>query len=103
MWLETFPVNLFSLAPFVSFYSQEIDTRQVTKIPGGQKVHQMVEPALGNPHKIIRHEGRMKMDSHLAPPHQNQPRDSIFDETLANMSIVSGDVSIQVIRDMKKH
>lgn len=60
----------------------------------------MVQPALDNPHKIIRHEGRVKMDLH---PSQHQPRDSIFDETLANMSVVSGDVSIQVIRDMKKH
>lgn len=81
-------------------FQQEIDDRQVTKIPGGNKVHQMVQPALGNPHKIIRHEGRIKMDLH---PSQHQPRDSIFDETLANMSIVSGDVSIQVIRDIKKH
>lgn len=62
-------------------------------------MHQMVQPALGQPMKIIRHEGRIQMDLN---PHGYQPRDSIFDETLANMSVVSGDVSIQVIRDMKK-
>lgn len=82
---------------------QEIDNRQVTKIPGGNKVHQMVHSAVENPNKITRHEGRIKMDLHPSEQHHHQPRDSIFDETLANMSMVSGDVSIQVIRDMKKH
>lgn len=59
----------------------------------------MVKEVVAQPMKITRHEGRVQT---TAKPSHHQPRDSVFDETLANMSVVSGDVSIQVIRDMKK-
>lgn len=72
---------------------QIIDSRYMVT-PGGKSVQKLI----GNVPLVIRHEGRYKS---AAPPAE---RACPFEESLADLSHVSGDVSVQVVKDVhRKH
>lgn len=73
-----------------------IDERTPTKIPGmGDRVTKLIGST--NP-EVIKHEGRFKS----ADVHREINADNTIDESLQNLSMVSGDVSFQVIKDLKR-
>lgn len=74
---------------FVLFL-QIIDHRQIVT-PGGKTVKKLI----GNVPLVIRHEGKVK--SHNDVYEQN------FEEScLADLSMASGDISVQVVRDVHR-
>lgn len=72
------------------------DTRN-TKIPGGAKVQKI----LGSTPVLIRHDGQSSNIMRHAPRHR--PDDSFtVDDSFADLSLVPGDVSVQVIRQVER-
>lgn len=84
----------FSFFLFQSFSAfQVVDDRVHQKIHGGAKVHQLLKNNISP--SVIRHEGRFK---------SNRPKldESLIDSSFADLSMMSGDVSIQVIKNVKR-
>lgn len=74
--------------------SQMYDARTPVKMPGGEKVHKLI----GNhTPTVIKHEGRFKS-------YANVPinADDTVDDSFANLSVASGDVSIQVVKNVHR-
>lgn len=61
------------------------------KIPGGEKLNRII----GQIPSVISHTGRIHSGS---PLKRNLP----VDDSFANMSVMSGDISVQVVRDVKR-
>lgn len=57
--------------------------------PGGKSVQKLI----GNAPLVIRHDGKVK--SHSGQAHAAQQ----FEESLSDLSMVSGDISVQVVQD----
>lgn len=71
-----------------------LDERNAVRIPGGEKMHKLLN---NSPTMVIRHEGRLKYAREV------QLKDnSVADESMADLSIVSGDVSVRVLKDVKR-
>ncbi|XP_053696073.1 uncharacterized protein LOC128743502 [Sabethes cyaneus] len=71
-----------------------LDERHVVRIPGGEKVQKLLH---NSPTMVIRHEGRLK--------YQREPQltdESIADDSLADLSMISGDVSVRVLKDVRR-
>lgn len=68
---------------------QIIDNRHVIT-PGGKSVQKLI----GNAPLVIRHDGRIKTGRINA----NQP----MEESLSDLSVLSGDVSVQVVHDVHR-
>lgn len=71
------------------FDSQIIDHRYIVT-PGGKSVQKLI----GNAPLVIRHDGKFKThggQSHVAAQQ--------FEESLSDLSMVSGDISVQVVHD----
>lgn len=65
-------------------------------IPGGKSVHKLI----GNAPLVIRHDGKVKSG------HANQAstRAQPLEDSLADLSVASGDISVQVVQDVhRKH
>lgn len=74
--------------------SQMYDARTPIKMPGGEKVHKLI----GNhTPTVIKHEGRFKS-------YANVPinADDTVDDSFANLSVASGDVSIQIVKNVNR-
>ncbi|XP_055542037.1 uncharacterized protein LOC129727844 isoform X2 [Wyeomyia smithii] len=71
-----------------------LDERHAVRIPGGEKVHKLLN---NSPTMVIRHEGRLK--------YQREPQltdESIAEDSLADLSMISGDVSVRVLKDVRR-
>lgn len=71
-----------------------VDERVQQRIPGGQKIHALLKYNVSP--SVIRHEGRFK---------SNRPKldeSSQIDSSFADLSMMSGDVSIQVLKNVKR-
>ncbi|XP_055642103.1 probable serine/threonine-protein kinase mps1 isoform X2 [Toxorhynchites rutilus septentrionalis] len=71
-----------------------LDERNAVRIPGGEKMHKLLN---NSPTMVIRHEGRLKYER-VAQLTDN----SVADDSLADLSLVSGDVSVRVLKDVKR-
>lgn len=60
--------------------------------PGGKSVQKLI----GNQPLVIRHDGKIK--SNNSQP-ASQP---LFEDSLSNLSMASGDVSVQVVQDVQR-
>lgn len=60
--------------------------------PGGKSVQKLI----GNQPLVIRHDGKIKghNSSHATKPH--------LEESLSDISIASGDISVQVVQDVHR-
>lgn len=74
------------------FYFKVIDHRYVVT-PGGKTVQKLI----GNPPLVIRHDGKIK--SYNSPARVAVPQ---FEESLSDLSMVSGDISVQVVQDVHR-
>ncbi|XP_055377361.1 uncharacterized protein LOC129609469 isoform X2 [Condylostylus longicornis] len=85
-------------------YRCVVDERTPLNIPGGEKIHKYLKPALMP--AIVRHDGKMKMGSPMMYNHsRNNDNNKTVDSTitdLADLSTISGDVSIYTLRDAQK-
>lgn len=61
--------------------------------PGGKTVQKLI----GNPPLVIRHDGKIK--SHNSPARIVIPQ---MEESLSDLSMVSGDISLQVVQDVHR-
>ena len=101
---ENYDDNLDSYKPsspmkigLASKHKQWADERKQIKIPGGQKVGKMLQDY--SQATVVRHEGRMKTGQNRMP--SINPDDTIANSTFGNLSIQSGDVSLQVLKDAR--
>lgn len=60
--------------------------------PGGKSVQKLI----GNAPLVIRHDGKVK--SHSGQAHAAAAAQQ-FEESLSDLSMVSGDISVQVVQD----
>lgn len=72
--------------------SQVIDHRYVVT-PGGKTVQKLI----GNQPLVIRHDGKIR--SHNSPARIAMPQ---FEESLSDLSMMSGDISVQVVQDVHR-
>lgn len=77
---------------FFLLCNQVIDHRYVIT-PGGKSVQKLI----GNQPLVIRHDGKIK--SHNSPARIVLPQ---FEESLSDLSMVSGDISVQVVQDVHR-
>lgn len=89
------PAKLISSLPvkfFTASQQQRVIDEKFQKIPGGEKLNRII----GQMPSVISHQGRV---------HSGNPVKRIVstDDSFANVSIMSGDVSVQVVRDVKRH
>lgn len=62
--------------------------------PGGKSVQKLI----GNPPLVIRHDGKIKTN------HSQAAAQQAFEDSLADLSMASGDTSVQVVQDVhRKH
>lgn len=61
--------------------------------PGGKSVQKLI----GNQPLVIRHDGKIK--SHNSPARFVMPQ---FEESLSDLSMMSGDISVQVVQDVHR-
>lgn len=74
--------------------SRMYDARTPIKMPGGEKVHKLI----GNhTPTVIKHEGRFKSYANVAIN-----ADDTVDDSFMNLSVASGDVSIQVVKNVNR-
>lgn len=76
---------------FTSSQQQRVIDEKFQKIPGGEKLNRII----GQMPSVISHQGRIKSDS---PMKRTVP----IDDSFANVSVMSGDISVQVVRDVKR-
>lgn len=77
-----------------SSWKQEYDSRTPRKIPGGEKVQKLIG---NNTPTVVKHEGRYKSGVNV-----RINADDTVDESFANLSVASGDVSIRVVKDLNR-
>lgn len=61
--------------------------------PGGKSVHKLI----GNAPLVIRHDGKVKSHGNQAYTKPNP-----FEDSLADLSMASGDISVQVVQDVHR-
>lgn len=85
------PVSSLPVKFFTSSEQQRVIDEKFQKIPGGEKLNRII----GQIPSVISHQGRI---------HSGSPMKRIvpIDESFANMSVMSGDISVQVVRDVKR-
>lgn len=77
---------------FTSSEQQRVIDEKFQKIPGGEKLNRII----GQMPSVISHQGRIHSGS---PMKRSVP----IDDSFANVSVMSGDISVQVVRDVKRH
>ncbi|KAG4068074.1 hypothetical protein HA402_011407 [Bradysia odoriphaga] len=88
------PAKLVSSLPvkfFTASQQQRVIDEKIQKIPGGVKLNRII----GQMPSVISHQGRI---------HSGNPVKRIVptDDSFANVSVMSGDISVQVVRDVKR-
>ncbi len=78
---------------FTSSEQQRVIDEKFQKIPGGEKLTRII----GQMPSVISHQGRIHSGSPITK------RILPVDESFANVSVMSGDISVQVVRDVKRH
>lgn len=86
------PVSSLPVKFFTASEHQRVIDEKFQKIPGGEKLTRII----GQMPSVISHQGRIHSGS---PMKRTVP----IDESFANMSVMSGDISVQVVRDVKRH
>lgn len=76
---------------FTSSEQQRVIDEKFQKIPGGEKLNRII----GQIPSVISHQGRIHSGSPVKRP-------APIDESFANVSVMSGDISVQVVRDVKR-
>ncbi|XP_035911150.1 uncharacterized protein LOC118511769 [Anopheles stephensi] len=80
-----------------------LDERNVVRIPGGEKMQKLIN---SSPTMVIRHEGRIKYaeqgagGERMLAPHNIS---AMTDDSLADLSVLSSDVSVRVLKDAKRY
>ncbi|XP_035775313.1 uncharacterized protein LOC118457666 [Anopheles albimanus] len=78
-----------------------LDERNTLRIPGGEKMQKLLH---SSPTLVIRHEGRIRYASGSSGATQKKLQSSTFeDDSLADLSVVSSDVSVRVLKDAKRY
>ncbi|XP_049536577.1 uncharacterized protein LOC125951656 [Anopheles darlingi] len=78
-----------------------LDERNTLRIPGGEKMQKLLH---SSPTLVIRHEGRIRYASGASgSTHKNLPSSTFEDDSLADLSVVSSDVSVRVLKDAKRY
>uniref|UniRef100_A0A182Q831 Uncharacterized protein n=1 Tax=Anopheles farauti TaxID=69004 RepID=A0A182Q831_9DIPT len=80
-----------------------LDERNVVRIPGGEKMQKLIN---NSPTMIIRHEGRIKYAESAATGGARKISHNVSalgDESLADLSVLSSDVSVRVLKDAKRY
>lgn len=72
-------------------FPQIVDNRHIVT-PGGKSVQKLI----GNAPLIIRHDGRLK--SNLPASNRVEQQE----ESFSDLSMMSGDISVQVVRDVNR-
>ncbi|KAJ6646458.1 hypothetical protein Bhyg_01669 [Pseudolycoriella hygida] len=86
------PVPSLPIKFFTSSEQQRVIDAKYQKIPCGEKMNRII----GKIPTVISHQGRIHSGS---PVKRNVPID---DSSFANVSIMSGDISVQVVKDVKR-
>ncbi|XP_053672571.1 uncharacterized protein LOC128722909 [Anopheles nili] len=78
-----------------------LDERNVVRIPGGEKMQKLIN---NSPTLVIRHEGRIKYATKESTENMRQlmGRGTLTDDSLADLSVLSNDVSVRVLKDAKQ-
>lgn len=71
-----------------------LDERNPVRIPGGEKVHKLLN---NSPTMVVRHEGRLRYQRET-----QLTEDSVVDDSLADLSLASGDISVRVLKDVRR-
>ncbi|XP_062547561.1 uncharacterized protein LOC134213053 isoform X2 [Armigeres subalbatus] len=71
-----------------------LDERNPVRIPGGEKMHKLLN---NSPTLVVRHEGRLKYQRET-----QLTEDSVVDDSLADLSLASGDISVRVLKDVRR-
>lgn len=79
-----------------------VDERTKVTIPGGPKIQRYLASAMIP--AVVRHEGKVKMPANLRTGDMDTPTGPPrrTDDSLADLSLVSGDVSVYTIKDAQK-
>lgn len=88
------PVSSLPVKFFTSSEQQRVIDEKFQKIPGGEKLNRII----GQMPSVISHQGRIHSDSQIKPKKRIFP----IDDSFANVSVMSGDISVQVVRDVKR-
>ncbi|KXJ78793.1 hypothetical protein RP20_CCG003541 [Aedes albopictus] len=71
-----------------------LDERNPVRIPGGEKMHKLLN---NSPTLVVRHEGRLKYQRET-----QLTEDSVVDDSMADLSFASGDISVRVLKDVRR-
>ncbi|XP_049288076.1 uncharacterized protein LOC125766299 [Anopheles funestus] len=80
-----------------------LDERNVVRIPGGEKMQKLIN---NSPTMVIRHEGRIKFaEQQTAGGGRKLTHNmsAMTDDSLADLSVLSSDVSVRVLKDAKRY
>ncbi|XP_052863946.1 uncharacterized protein LOC128270575 [Anopheles cruzii] len=80
-----------------------LDERDCVRIPGGAKMHKLLS---GSPSSVIRHEGRIRYAAGAGAggvPGVQKKFDMTEDDSMADLSVVSSDVSVRILKDAKRY
>ncbi|XP_050089281.1 uncharacterized protein LOC126573314 [Anopheles aquasalis] len=78
-----------------------LDERNAMRIPGGEKMQKLLH---SSPTLVIRHEGRIRYASGSSgTSHKKLPSSTFEDDSLADLSVMSSDVSVRVLKDAKRY
>ncbi|XP_050077161.1 uncharacterized protein LOC126564221 [Anopheles maculipalpis] len=81
-----------------------LDERNVVRIPGGEKMQKLIN---SSPTMVIRHEGRIKFAEPTAAGGERKVAShnisTMTDDSLADLSVLSSDVSVRVLKDAKRY
>uniref|UniRef100_A0A182MCJ3 Septin interacting protein n=1 Tax=Anopheles culicifacies TaxID=139723 RepID=A0A182MCJ3_9DIPT len=79
-----------------------LDERNVVRIPGGEKMQKLIN---SSPTMVIRHEGRIKYAEQTAGSDRKLTLNmsAMTDDSLADLSVLSSDVSVRVLKDAKRY
>ncbi|XP_055595625.1 uncharacterized protein LOC129746145 isoform X2 [Uranotaenia lowii] len=72
-----------------------LDERNAVRVPGGDKVHRLLSDS---PTLVIRHEGRLRYQRET----QLTDDSVVADTSMADLSMASGDVSVRVVKDVRR-
>ncbi|XP_001654564.2 uncharacterized protein LOC5573393 isoform X1 [Aedes aegypti] len=71
-----------------------LDERNPVRIPGGEKMHKLLN---NSPTLVVRHEGRLRYQRET-----QLTEDSVVDDSMADLSLASGDISVRVLKDVRR-
>ncbi|XP_055851336.1 muscle M-line assembly protein unc-89 isoform X2 [Episyrphus balteatus] len=98
------PQNQIRSLPKKAYVSSElkhiVDERTQYTIPGGPKIQKYLASAMIP--AVVRHEGKIKIPANLRTSDMEAKAPRRTDDSLADLSLASGDMSVYTIRDAQK-